>query len=218
MEIKKELSERGFVFLPKWKTELFTKELASTLGDVVRIADYSNHSMIEDVQRISPKEKSHSLKNQYSGEFGLDAFPLHTDLAHWSKPPNYLMLRCIKGANNVTTKVLPLNVIWNVLIENGLRRSVVKPRDKDGCMLPLLFKVGDEYCIRWDSYFLEPINGNARAIRDLMLSRKIWNLAVDIKLVDYGDTLIINNYSVLHARSDVPLESTEREIERIYFS
>lgn len=218
MEVKKELSEKGYVFIPKWKTDLPINELASNLGVVVKVSDYLNHSMITDAQIISPKEKGNSSKNQYSGEFGLDAFPLHTDLAHWGQPPNYLMLRCIKGAQKVTTKVLPLNIVWKMLIEHGLRRSVVKTRGKNGCMLPLLFKINGEQCIRWDSYFLEPVNENARAIRDLMLSRKVWDLAVDITLINYGDTLILNNHSNFHARSNVPADSVGRQIERIYFN
>ncbi|NVK39037.1 MAG: hypothetical protein HWE18_14010 [Gammaproteobacteria bacterium] len=218
MEVKKELSEKGFVFISKWNVELPISELAGNLGEVVKISDYLNHSMIPDAQVIRPKEKSVSAKNQYSGEFGLDAFPLHTDLAHWWNPPNYLMLRCIKGTEKVTTKVLPLTVVWETLLKHGLRRSVVKTRGKHGCMLPLLFKINGEQCIRWDSYFLEPTNKNARVIRDLMLSKKFWDLALDIQLVNRGDTLIINNHSHLHARSSVPFDSVEREIERIYFN
>lgn len=218
MEVKNELSEKGFLFIPKWNTKLTINELASNLGEVVKISDYLNHSMIPDVQVISPKEKSDSSKNQYSGEYGLDAFPLHTDLAHWGKPPNYLILRCIKGNEKVTTKVLPLNIVWEILLAKGIQKSVVKTRGKPSCMLPLLFEINGVQCIRWDSYFLEPINKHARAIRELMLSRKVWELAVDIQLTNYGDTLILNNHSFLHARSNVPADSVGREIERIYFN
>lgn len=218
MEVKKELSEKGFVFIPKWKTEQSINDLASELGNIVKISDYANHSMIPDVQIIKAKEKSSLLKNQYSGEFGLDAFPLHTDLAHWSQPPNYLMLRCVKGDDRVTTKILPLNMIWDMLEQHGIRKSVVKTRGKYGCLLPLLFKINSKYSIRWDSYFLEPINESARAIRNLMSTKEVWDLAVDISLVDFGDTLILNNHLIFHARSNVPFELTEREIQRIYFN
>ncbi|WP_417435011.1 hypothetical protein [Idiomarina abyssalis] len=218
MEIKKELSEKGFVFIKEWKTEQSINELASSLGTVVKISSYSNHAMVADVQSISPKQRDCSSKNQYSGQFGLNAFPLHTDLAHWSQPPKYLMLRCVKGFEQVSTKVLPLKVVWKLMLQNGLRRAVVKSRGRHSCMLPILFKVDGEDCIRWDSLFLEPTNESSRAIKNLMLSSNVWDLAKDIKLIDYGDTLILNNYLNLHARSIVPFECTERQMERIYFN
>jgi alpha-ketoglutarate-dependent taurine dioxygenase len=218
MDVKQKLSEQGFVFIPKWKTEKTIVELANTLGDVLKISDYFNHSMIQDVQVIRPKKKVNSSVNQYSGKFGLNAFPLHTDLAHWNQPPNYLMLRCVKGVERVTTKILPLDVVWEMLQISGIGRAIVKSRGRQSCMLPLLFKANEKCCIRWDSYFLEPMNENAEAIKRLMLSENVWDLAIDISLVDFGDTLILNNHSILHARSNVPIECTERAIERVYFN
>ncbi|ASK68016.1 hypothetical protein CF168_03560 [Shewanella bicestrii] len=218
MDVKKELSRKGFVFIPKWNVNQTINELAGNLGSIVKISDYLNHSMISDAQLISPKDKDNALKNQYSGEFGLDAFPLHTDLAHWSQPPNYLMLRCIKGDERVATKILPLDIIKDMLEQHGIRRSVVKSRGRNGCLFPLLFNVNGECFIRWDSYFLEPINENARVIRKLMLTREVWELAIDVYLVNFGDTLILNNHAILHGRSNIPSNFTERKIERIYFN
>lgn len=218
MDVKKELSRKGFVFIPQWNVKQTINDLASNLGSIVKISDYLNHSMIPDAQLISPKDKNSSLKSQYSGEFGLDAFPLHTDLAHWSQPPNYLMLRCVKGDERVATKILPFDVIRDMLEQHGIRRSVVKSRGRNACLFPLLFKMNGEYFIRWDSYFLEPMNESARAIHKLMLTKEVWDLAMDINLVNFGDTLIINNHSILHGRSNIPFNLTERKIERIYFN
>ncbi|EKD1480595.1 MULTISPECIES: TauD/TfdA family dioxygenase [Vibrio harveyi group] len=218
MEIKKDLLDKGFIFIPKWEVNQSASELASGLGQVVKISDYWNYSTIPVTQKLQPKKQSQSSNNQYSGEFGLDAFPLHTDLAHWDLPPKYLMLRCIKGYNQVSTKVLPLRAVWDLTMSYGLRRAVVKTRGKHGCMLPLFFKINGEYCLRWDPLFLEPLNENARAIKSLMLSDKVWDSAINVKLVNCGDTLIINNHLNLHARSSVPFECTGRVIERVYFN
>jgi len=218
LDVKQELSEKGFVFIPRWKLELSINELASNVGKVVKISDYLNHSMIPDVQKVTPKERESSIKSHYSGEFGLNAFPLHTDLAHWGKPPKYIMMRCINGNERVATKVLPLNIIWEILQDHGLRRAVVKTRGRRCCLLPLLFNTNEEQCIRWDSHFLEPVNESASVIRDLMLSKKVWDLAIDIKLKNFGDTLILNNHSHFHGRSKVSSDCVDRELERIYFN
>ncbi|KAA0694108.1 hypothetical protein DT594_12415 [Halopseudomonas laoshanensis] len=218
MDIKKELAENGFVFIPKWKPDCSIKSLAASLGTIVKISSYFNHSMISDVQVIYPKDISFSSNNQYSGKFGLNAFPLHTDLAHWSTPPKYLMLRCVSGYEEVSTKVLPLNLVADLMFDQGLRRAVAKSRGKQSVLLPLLFTNEGENCIRWDSLFLEPVNENAKSIKNLMSDYNFWNMAIDLKLINFGDTLVINNHLNFHARSSVPLELIDRQIERIYFN
>ncbi|MBB1333138.1 MULTISPECIES: TauD/TfdA family dioxygenase [unclassified Pseudoalteromonas] len=222
MDIKKKLLDKGFVFIPKWQPSTKIDSLAEQLGSVIKISDYEDHSGIPDVQKIIPKQRSKSLKNQYSGKFGLDSFPLHTDLAHWSKPPNYLMLRCIRGFEQVSTKVLPLKYILPQIIELGFARSVVKPKNNEravrGCLLPLSFQNNNQKCIRWDSLFLEAANDKAELIQKFILKDEVWDMAINIRLVHQGDTLIINNHSHLHARSSIPTDCVKRELERIYFN
>ena len=222
MDIKKELLDKGFVFVPKWQPSTNIDSLAEHLGCVIKISDYEDHEVIPNVQKIIPKQQSESLKNQYSGKFGLNSFPLHTDLAHWSKPPNYLMLRSIRGFEQVSTKVLPLKYILPQLTELGFARSVAKPRNNGralrSCLLPLSFQNNNQKCIRWDSLFLEPANDKAKLIQEFILKDEVWDMAINIRLVHQGDTLIINNHSHLHARSSIPIDCVERELERIYFN
>jgi L-asparagine oxygenase len=97
MDIKQEIREKGYIFLPEWNVNKSTLELAKLVGSVMRISNFSGLEFIPDVQVLRPREKSDLLLNQYSGQYGLDKFPLHTDLAHWSRPPQYLLLRCLKG-------------------------------------------------------------------------------------------------------------------------
>src|ERR1700756_5529428 len=44
--------------------------------------------------------------NTYGGNYGLGDLPLHTDLAHWHRPPRYVLLRAIRGSTLVSTRVL----------------------------------------------------------------------------------------------------------------
>ncbi|GAW96558.1 MULTISPECIES: TauD/TfdA family dioxygenase [Colwellia] len=222
MDIKSELSKKGFVFIPKWEPDAEIEYLAKKFGKIVKVSDYVGHEIIPNTQKIRPKTQSNSSKNQYSGKFGLDAFPFHTDLAHWSKPPKFLMLRCVRGFEQVSTKVLPLKYILDQLFELGLRRAVAQPRSNGSntksCLLPLLFKINNQRCIRWDSLFLEAVNDNVKRIQHVMLKNETWDMAIDIKLVDSGDTLILNNHSNFHARSNIPKECIDRELERVYFN
>ncbi|MEW8052930.1 MAG: hypothetical protein AB2792_09480 [Candidatus Thiodiazotropha sp.] len=222
MDIKNELNDKGYIFIPKWNPESSIEDLAKSLGHVTQVSEMFGHDKIPNIQKLFPKKTSDSLKNQYSGYYGLNEFPLHTDLAHWSIPPKILMLRCIKGFKEVSTKILPLKLIYNELSQKGIRRAVVSPRQRmqksEICLLPLLFGGKKEQGIRWDSLFLVPQNEQAKIIKKTIEAKEVVEKAVDYKLIDSGDTLILNNHVNLHGRSSVPNECCEREIERIYIN
>ena len=76
-------------------------------------------SGIPTVQTLKPRTERQAPKSHYSGIFGLDEFPLHTDLAHWAMPPRYFMLRCIHGSPDVTTKLLPATVMMDAVGSAG---------------------------------------------------------------------------------------------------
>src|SRR2546423_858394 len=84
----------GHAFLPRWQTNASTEEVARSAGRLVNVEALLPGSGIPSVQVLHPRPQAEAPRNQYSGTFGLGEFPLHTDLAHWSRPPRYLMLRC----------------------------------------------------------------------------------------------------------------------------
>ena len=61
MDIKKELLDKGFVFVPKWQPSTNIDSLAEQLGCVIKISDYEDHEVIPNVQKIIPKQQSESL-------------------------------------------------------------------------------------------------------------------------------------------------------------
>lgn len=70
-----------------------TDRVAARLGDIM--LPWGG----ELVQELT--SRAISTPNTYSGIFGLERFPFHTDLAHWPIPPRYLLLRCIRGYEDV---------------------------------------------------------------------------------------------------------------------
>jgi hypothetical protein len=76
----------------------------------------------------------------------------------------------------------------------------------------------NEEIFRWDPIFLQPLNGRAEALKRVMLDPE-WNDAtIKILLRDPGDILLIDNWRMLHGRSQVPSRSANRHIERVYLS
>jgi hypothetical protein len=127
-KILADLRQDGFSFCPRLLAGLATAQVASVLGSLVDVSKFLPGSGIPVVQTLVPCEPNAGGRNQYSGNYGLGEFPLHTDLAHWAVPPRYFMLRCIIGADDVFTHVLP----WAPIVEriglSSLRRSVFTVR------------------------------------------------------------------------------------------
>lgn len=217
--IQLQLQKQGYAFIPKLFPQIDTETVSKTIGSIVNIQSFLPNTNIPTVQILKPRKKEEGLKNQYSGTFGLESFPLHTDLAHWLRPPRYLLLRCIKGSNDVATTLIPSSLIISSVDRSSLKRAVVIPRrlDSKPCLLPLMFMVNNVSAFRWDSLFLRPVNKHAKslfkAMETITNERKITK---QLFLSDLGDTLIIDNWKNLHGRTSVEEANTNRIIERVY--
>lgn len=169
------------------------------------------------VQDLVPR--SIATPNTYSGSYGLGCFPFHTDLAHWRIPPRYLLLRCVTGYADVPTLLLDGKSIFDAVTLDILTRAIFKPRrPRNGALalLRLCEPTSDGYCFRWDELFLKP----ASKIGELASQRIKEQLdkcePLKIALARVGDTLLIDNWRMLHARSPIPAERENRKIQRIY--
>lgn len=213
----------GFAFINEWNPPLSTEQVAAQLGPVVEIEKHLPRSGIGKVQKLRPREASEELINQYSGIYGLNEFPFHSDLAHWHMPPHYLMLRCIRGSKDVITNLLPLSSFEDKIGKSAIKFALVAPRRKSKlqtiCPLPVRFKKSGDHGVRWDLLFLQLLNDSAREVYRSMSSIS-WggNEIIPACLENAGDTLIIDNWKMLHNRSPVPDASMYREIERVYLN
>ena len=195
------LHRSGYALLPAWLPAKTTTAIAHSIGSVVNIGSLFPRTDIPSVQTLEPRYETRASFNQYSGTFGLNEFSLHTDLAHWARPPRYLLLRCLNGSSTVATKVLESSIITSVVGTNTLRRALARPRrvrPTDAlCLLPLAFNVDDVGGLRWDPLFLVPMNEAAWQVAELMRTQ-VTHLSEDLTMVERGDTIIIDNWRILH--------------------
>jgi hypothetical protein len=77
------LSPNGFIFRRRFFPELPSHEAFNRLGKIEKLEG------MDQIQTLRPKPKDQSTSNTYSGTFGDQHFPLHTDLAHWAIPPRF---------------------------------------------------------------------------------------------------------------------------------
>lgn len=211
----------GFVLQRKFLPHLSTVEVAHQLGRILDIDKLLPSSGIPTVQSLRPRGKTEVKENQYSGNYGLGVFPLHTDLAHWILPPHYLLLRCVIGTEDVFTNLLPCAGIVGAVGKAALEKSVFRiRRHRHGCsgLVRAMSSHLKENIFRWDPIFIEPLNKHAQALK-LVMTGLVWNEAMTrIALRESGDTLVIDNWRMLHGRSQVPAQSLGRQVERVYLS
>lgn len=209
--IADDIESRGFAFLPTymWRLPNVIDHIAAELG--VR--------PLSTTHTLSPKGTEHASPNTYSGMFGHDEFPFHTDLAHHRSPPRYVVLRCVIGFTEVATRLLDGRELVAAVGRDKLRRAVVRPRRPVGGQLPLLrlLELSDEgQLIRWDAQFIVPASNGGTAAFPLVRSWISSMRSSDVALAESGDTLIVDNWRILHARSPVDDRHSTRLIERTY--
>ena len=123
--IKDEITRNGYVFVQDFCLGMDTPAVAASLGKP--LTPWEGRLAQELVPRAT------STPNTYSGLYGLNRFPFHTDLAHWRLPPRYLLLRCLRGYADVQTLLLDGHALAESVTLNILARAVFKPRrPRDG--------------------------------------------------------------------------------------
>jgi hypothetical protein len=217
MSPKQLVDQQGFALLPSFFPEIEAAAAAAKLG----IPEEVNGLRL--VQELLPTTPDLSTPNTYSGNFGLDAFPLHTDLAHWASPPRYLMLRCAQGDAEARTHIVDGRLIVSTLGSSLLARCLVRPRRPMNGSFQLLpiWQTSSEPSqqrLRWDSVYLKPANEYAqtvfRRIEDCLSRIQ----SIDHVLLNKGDTLLLDNWRLLHGRSPVQNPASPRKILRLYLS
>jgi alpha-ketoglutarate-dependent taurine dioxygenase len=208
------LAESGYVFKERWQPEVSAETIAAAVGPTLSLVG------ADVVHRLHVKAKAEP--NKYSGIYGLGAFPLHTDLAHVRTPPRYLMLRCVRGYGTVSTDLVDGFALVERIGRSVMSNALVKPRRPLNGSTPLysLYRPASavrDAMLRWDEVFIVPaspagVRGFAAMAKELGPIPRI-----PIPLQFPGDTLWIDNWRMLHGRSPVSADQSDRIIQRAYF-
>lgn len=201
----------GYALLPGIAAGRSTDRVAAGLGEIM--LSWGG----ELVQELTPKATS--TPNTYSGIFGLDRFPFHTDLAHWPIPPRYLLLRCIHGYADVPTMILDGRAIASEIGAELMGRALVRPR-RPRCgevrMLRLWQSDGADEIIRWDTEYLKPASHVGELVFSSFQSIVEAATAMPAVLVNDGDVMVIDNWRMLHARPAIAPNRRDRRLQRVY--
>jgi L-asparagine oxygenase len=213
LHLKSQLDNEGCVCLERFQAGVSTIQVARELGETLQLSN------IPIVQQIVPKKQEESTDSLYSGNFGLKEFPFHTDLAHWYIPPRYLMLRCVTPSACAFTAIEEIATVLAGVPRSIIYRALFLPRKKLGGkkhLLRLAQDVGDNQLFRWDSIFIVPANCEAQEISGHLMSLDVKAARRKVALTYPGDTLVIDNWRMLHGRSAIYSSDMTRTLERVY--
>ena len=207
------IARDGYVFLKKWYPDVPSEEIVGQVGQPLKFGKYAA------VHRITPQREA--APNTYSGIYGLNDFPYHSDMAHWRDPPHYLMLRCIKGHALVGTLFVDGREVIEHAGRENLVRALIKPRrplNGSLSLFPLLRpeREGRPSLLRWDEKFIVPASRAGEEGIKLVRTALGAVTRMSIFLCESGDTLFLDNWRMLHGRSAVPPEHANRILERCY--
>jgi hypothetical protein len=185
------VAEHGFALVKELEASLSTEAVARAIGDVLTFGkSYATHKVVPQTS---------GNPNTYSGIYGLDPFPLHSDMAHWHVPPRYMLLRSMRGHNAVATQLLDGHVLVTTVGITCLTRAIVRPRRPFSGKLPLLalYRQRQRHSpslLRWDEQFIVP--ASPAGIAGMTQLRNAIESAspMSITLAKPGDTLVIDNW------------------------
>lgn len=213
MTVTDQALDLGYVLLPSYEPFETGELIAGSLGQPLCLEAGSA------VHNLTPVATENSTPNTYSGIYGLGRFPFHTDFAHWRYPPRYLMLRCVVGFEEVPTLLVDGHQLVQRVGGSALSRALVRPRRPVRGKLPLLRLYQRTAChslLRWDEMFLRPASPIGEAgIQALQAAIALEN-PISVALARRGDTLILDNWRMLHSRSAIPHGCEDRLLERAY--
>ena len=211
LETRDELRKVGYIFFSSHRPSDSIVEIAEHFGKPLVLWENGL------VQTLVPRTEA--APNSYSGIYGLDRFPFHSDLAHWRTPPRYLLLRCITDFADVPALMIDGHDLIDAVTLDILGRAIFKPRrPRDGSvsLLRLCEPVDDVVRVRWDEVFLKPAS-RIGEVADLRVREWLSTCTpTALSLAETHDTLLIDNWRMLHARSPILPGRETRAIERVY--
>jgi L-asparagine oxygenase len=168
------------------------------------------------VRDIRPQPVQSAKINTLSSRYGTDAFPFHTDTAHWEQPARYLALYCVDPGEGKRPTLLQDSRAWEFDdLEEDLACGALW---KTGHVRPRLCMIAErtEGClaVRYDKDCMRPMTAKARHLEAIIEVRISQSAQTQI---DWKPEclLIIDNRRMLHARASSTQIDKNRVLKRI---
>jgi alpha-ketoglutarate-dependent taurine dioxygenase len=204
------LKRRGFLLMSGVpETELM--DFAHQLGSI-RVDKRSP----ELVREIRPQPLESAKSNTLSSRYGTNAFPFHTDTAHWHRPARYLILYCVNPGEGDRPTLLQDTHSWRLSVEE--EDLICRAMWKTGHLRPHLCTVAEQseqgLAFRYDRDCMKPMTAEARSVEVVVLAKLEQSPQ---SRIDWRSRtlLVIDNQRMLHARGQGSRPDYNRVLKRI---
>ena len=193
--------------------ELSLESLALKLGHPVSSGP---HRPLVDV--LVPKGRVDSLPGSLSSLHGVNAFPFHTETAHWRRSVDWVILKCVNpGAGDRPTMLIDA---WDLGLEEDevthLTKSLMVVKNGAKSFLaPLVTKERERLSFRYDVACMRPTSDIDRTALNVIEKRLGGARPTEIRWKP-GQCLVFDNRRVLHSRADSTIADPDRRLHRIY--
>jgi Taurine catabolism dioxygenase TauD, TfdA family len=213
-ELCQSVKDHGWLLLalPRSKGDLGIEVLnfARRLGQPI---SGRKGELVESLRPAWPEEAS---PRSLSAIHGMHPFPFHTDGAHYSRPPRYLVLACISPGTTVVPTVLnsfkDLGLTEHELARCRTATFLIKNGRRSFYSTILDSMRG---FVRFDEACMTPTSADAATILEVIRSRLIDREPVQIRWRS-GDAVVLDNWRILHGRgSGSSVVPTDRHMLRV---
>jgi alpha-ketoglutarate-dependent taurine dioxygenase len=168
------------------------------------------------VRDIRPQPLQFAKENTLSSRYGTDAFPFHTDTAHWDRPARYLALYCVDPGEGKRATLLLDTRQWN--LDDAEADLACRALWKTGHLRPQLCMLAEKQesglAFRYDMDCMQPMTNEAHKLKDLIEARILCSAQRSIEW-EPECLLIIDNQRMLHARGKSARPDTSRVHKRM---
>lgn len=213
----KSLQHRGWARIPSDvldETALAarTLALAQHLGKPVR------GRARQIVEALKPRAPETAPPASLSRKYGLDAFPFHVDTAHWTVPARFMVLSCVSpGQEAVPTLLVNRDDVRLSNDERTIANSAVfLVKNGRNSFYSSILGGGREF-IRYDPGCMEPQGQDAAQALTIFTHERVAPHVQEVAWAP-GDSLIMDNWRMLHARAAVGKNSAGRLLLRCLVS
>ena len=196
-----------------WYKDAPLESLASRLGMPI-----SSVPGRPTVDVLVPKTREDSPSGTLSSMHGAEAFPFHTETAHWRDPVDWVILRCVNPGSGSRPTLLIDG--WGLALTKPdteqLSQSlmVVKSGSKS-FLAPLITLKGERLSFRHDPGCMRPASKIDKAAVGI-LEHALANAPQVTVQWKAGHCLVFDNHRLLHSRGVSAIADTDRQLERIY--
>jgi len=163
------------------------------------------------IDHLAPTNRCAANPRSLSARYGLSQFPWHTDGAHWSTPPRYLIIGCLEADQQAAETLICEGRNFAPLNSTVARSSVF--RVTNSCNSFYATARGTSDCFyRYDPGCMTPMDVGAREIMRAIDHEE----PEDEHTIEWcaGMFLLLDNWRFLHRRA-ATIESAERKLLRV---